>query len=158
MLGTDPTDQSHNTPWPSACNEPVKLFSHVQLFATPWTVAYQAPPSMEFFRQEYWSGLPFPSPGIFLTQGYNPGLPHYRQTLYRLSPQGSAKYLIIVPSYLKNTLIYQLLMPSHVQLFTIPWTVACQAPLSMKFSRQEYWSGLAISFSLQYPHLTNEET
>ena len=136
----------------------VKLLSHVQLFVTPWTVAYQAPPSMEFFRQEYWSGLPFPSPGIFLTQGYNPGLPHYRQTLYRLSPQGRAKYLIIVPSYLKNTLIYQLLMPSHVQLFTIPWTVACQAPLSMKFSRQEYWSGLAISFSLQYPHLTNEET
>ena len=33
------------------------------LFATPWTVAYQAPPSMGFSRQEYWSGLPFPSPG-----------------------------------------------------------------------------------------------
>ena len=33
------------------------------LFATPWTVAYQAPFSMEFARQEYWSGLPFPSPG-----------------------------------------------------------------------------------------------
>ena len=40
----------------------VKSLSHVQLFATPWTVAYQAPPSMGFFRQEYWSGLPFPSP------------------------------------------------------------------------------------------------
>ena len=35
----------------------------VWLFATPWTVAYQAPPSVEFSRQEYWSGLPFPSPG-----------------------------------------------------------------------------------------------
>ena len=34
-----------------------KLLSHVQLFATPWTVAYQAPPSMGFSRQEYWSGL-----------------------------------------------------------------------------------------------------
>ena len=41
----------------------VKLLSHVRLFATPWTVAYQAPPSMEFSRQEYWSRLPFPSPG-----------------------------------------------------------------------------------------------
>ena len=41
----------------------VKLLSHVQLFATPWTVAYQAPLSMGFSRQEYWSGLPFPSPG-----------------------------------------------------------------------------------------------
>ena len=39
--------------------EGVKSFSHVRLFATPWTVAYQAPPSMGFSRQEYWSGLPF---------------------------------------------------------------------------------------------------
>ena len=41
----------------------VKLLSHVRLFGTPWTVAYQAPQSMEFSRQEYCSGLPFPSPG-----------------------------------------------------------------------------------------------
>ena len=41
----------------------VKSLSLIQLFATPWTVAHQAPPSMEFSRQEYWSGLPFPSPG-----------------------------------------------------------------------------------------------
>ena len=40
----------------------VKSLSRVRLFATPWTVAYQAPPSMGFSRQEYWSGLPFPSP------------------------------------------------------------------------------------------------
>ena len=38
--------------------------SHVHLFATPWTVAYQSPPSMGFSRQEYWSGLPFPSPDL----------------------------------------------------------------------------------------------
>ena len=38
-------------------------FSHVQLFVSPWTVARQAPLSMGFSRQEYWSGLPFPSPG-----------------------------------------------------------------------------------------------
>ena len=41
----------------------LSCFSHVQLFATPWTVAHQAPLSMVFPRQEYWSGLPFPSPG-----------------------------------------------------------------------------------------------
>ena len=41
----------------------VKSLSHVRLFVTPWTVAYQAPPSMGFSRQEYWSGLPFASPG-----------------------------------------------------------------------------------------------
>ena len=50
---------------------------------------HQASPSMGFSRQEYWSGLPFPSPGNFPTQGSNPGLPHCRQTLYRLSQQGS---------------------------------------------------------------------
>ena len=52
-------------------------------------IAYQAPPSMGFSRQGYWSGLPFPSPGIFLTQGSNPGLLHCRQTLYHLSHLGS---------------------------------------------------------------------
>ena len=39
------------------------MLSHVRLFATPWTVAHQAPLSMKFSRQEYWSGYPFPSPG-----------------------------------------------------------------------------------------------
>ena len=46
-----------------------KLLSRVRLFATPWTVAHQAPLSMEFSRQEYWSGLPFPSPGDFPNPG-----------------------------------------------------------------------------------------
>ena len=73
-------------------SERVKSPSCVQLFATPWTVAYQAPPSMEFSRQEYWNGLPLLSPGIFPTQGSNPGLPHCRQTLYYLSHQGSPVY------------------------------------------------------------------
>ena len=40
----------------------VKLLSHVRLFVTPWTVAHQAPRTMGFSQQEYWSGLPFPSP------------------------------------------------------------------------------------------------
>ena len=44
------------------CEEWVTSLSRVRLFATPWTVAYHAPPSMGFSRQEYWSGLPFPSP------------------------------------------------------------------------------------------------
>ena len=49
--------------------------SHVPLFVTPWTVAYQAPPSMGFPRQEYWSGLPFPSPGDLPDPGMEPGSP-----------------------------------------------------------------------------------
>ena len=42
----------------------VKLLSRVQLFATPWTITDQAPLSLDFSRQEYWSGLPFPSPKL----------------------------------------------------------------------------------------------
>ena len=45
----------------------VKLLSHVWLLATPWTAAHQAPPSMGFSRQEYWSGVPLPSPEVVLT-------------------------------------------------------------------------------------------
>ena len=56
---------------------------------TPWTVVHQAPLSMEFSRQKYWSGLPFPSPGDLPTQGLNPSLLHCRQILYHLSHQGS---------------------------------------------------------------------
>ena len=63
----------------------MKSLNCVRLFATPWTVAYQAPWSMGFSRQEYWSGLLFPSPGDFLTQGSNLGLLHCRQMLYNLS-------------------------------------------------------------------------
>ena len=53
----------------------VKSLSRVRLFATPWTVAHQAPPSMGFSRQEYWSGLPSPSPGDLPDAGIEPGSP-----------------------------------------------------------------------------------
>ena len=52
-----------------------KSLSRVQLFATPWTVAYQASQSMGFSRQEYWSGLPFPSPGDLPDPGIEPRSP-----------------------------------------------------------------------------------
>ena len=53
----------------------VKLLSRVQLFVTPWTVAYEVPPSMGFSRQEYWSGVPFPSPGDLPDPEIEPGSP-----------------------------------------------------------------------------------
>ena len=53
----------------------VKSLSHVQLFGTPWIVAYQAPQSMEFSRQDYWSGLPFPSPADLPNPGIEPRSP-----------------------------------------------------------------------------------
>ena len=54
-------------------------------FETPWTVAHQAPLSMVFPRQEYWSGLPFPSPGISLTKRSNPCLLHWQADSLALS-------------------------------------------------------------------------
>ena len=56
----------------------VKSLSRVRLFATPWTVADQAPQSMDFSRQEYWSGLPFPSPWDLPDPGIEPSSPSLR--------------------------------------------------------------------------------
>ena len=57
-----------------ACMD-AQLLSHVQLFATPWTIAHQAHLSMEFSRQEYWSGLPFLRPGDRPNPGIRPVSP-----------------------------------------------------------------------------------
>ena len=56
----------------------MKLLSRIQLFATPWTVAHQTPPSMGFSRQEYWSGLPFPSPRDLPDPGKEPRSPAFQ--------------------------------------------------------------------------------
>ena len=66
----------------------VKSLSHVQLFGTPWTVAYQAPPSMGFSRQENWSGLPFPSPGNLPDPGIKPGSPALEADALTSEPPG----------------------------------------------------------------------
>ena len=66
----------------------VKLLSRVRLFATPWTVAYQAPLSMGFSRQEYWSGLPFPSPGDLPDLGIEPGSPAFQADPLTSEPPG----------------------------------------------------------------------
>ena len=67
----------------------VRSLSHVQLFAAPWTVAHQTPPAMEFFRQEYWSGLPFPSPVDLPDQGIKPGSPASRADALPSEPSGN---------------------------------------------------------------------
>ena len=97
----------------------VKSLSRVWLFAIPWTAAYQAPPPMGFSRQEYWSGVPLPSPCDCL-----------------LSPNSFWKKQWMPPLCVHAQLL------SLVWLFVSPWTVACQAPLCMELSRQEHWSGL----------------
>ena len=66
----------------------VKSLSRVQIFMTPWTVAYQAPLSMGFFRQEYWSGLPFPSPGDLPNPGIEPRSPALQADALTSEPLG----------------------------------------------------------------------
>ena len=66
----------------------VKLLSRVRLFATPWTVAYQAPPSVGFSRQECWSGLPFPPPGDLPDPGIEPGSPTLQVDALLSEPPG----------------------------------------------------------------------
>ena len=66
----------------------VKLLSRVRFFVTAWTVAYQAPPSMEFSRQEYWSGLSFPSPGDLPNPGIEPGSPALQADTLPSEPPG----------------------------------------------------------------------
>ena len=84
---------------------------------------------MEFSRQEYWSGLPFLS-----QEGLpDPGIEPWSPTLQADS----------LPSEPPEALIHGVCaVLSRVQLFATPWTVALQPPLSIEFSRQEYWSGL----------------
>ena len=106
------------------------VFSHIWLFATPWTVAHQVPLFMEFSRQEYWNGLLFPPLGDLPDSGIR--TPVYfiscigRQILYHCSTW---------EAHNKNNMC-------HVWLFAAPWTVVHRAPLSMEFSRQKYWSEL----------------
>ena len=71
----------------------VKSFSHVWLFATPWTVAYQAPPSMGSSRKECWSGLPFPSPGDLPKPGIEPRSPGLQADALLSEPPGKLPLL-----------------------------------------------------------------
>ena len=69
----------------------MKLLSRVRLFATPWTVAYQASPSMGFSRQEYWSGVPLPSPGDLPDPGIEPWSPALEADALTSEPPGKPK-------------------------------------------------------------------
>ena len=82
--------------------------------------------------------------GIFQAQGSNPSLLHCGQILYHLSHQGSPQSVYAVLCGAQSL--------SCARLFGTPWTVACQAPLSMGFFRQEYWSGLPCPLPGDHPN------
>ena len=80
----------HVYPNSTALKVKVKSLSRVQLFVTPWIVAYQAPPSMGFSKQEYWSGFPFPSPGDLPKPGIEPGCPVLQADALPSEPPGKS--------------------------------------------------------------------
>ena len=130
-------------------------FSRVQLCATPQTAAHQAPPSLGFPRQECWRGLPFPSP--MRESEVAQSCPTLSAPM-DCSLRGSSIHGIFQARVLEWVAIsfsnawkwkVKVKLLSHVWLLATPWTAAYQAPSSMGFSRQEYWSGLPLP-SLKY--------
>ena len=78
------------------------MLSRVQLFVTPWTAACQAPTSMGFYRQGYWSGLLFPSPGDLSDPGIEPRSPALQGRLSTSEPPGKSLHQNIILSYLSK--------------------------------------------------------
>ena len=81
----------------------MKSLSRVRLFATPWTVAYQGLPSVGFFRQEYWIGLLFPSPGDLPNPGIEPRSPALQADALPSEPPGKTQNVHTPPQISKET-------------------------------------------------------
>ena len=102
-----------------AIEKKVKSLSHVGLFATPWTVACQAPPSRASSRQVYWSGLPFPSPGDLPNPGIKPRDPALQTASSPSEPKGKPLYVPYVYPYLHQLYNLLALLPlSSVSFFS----------------------------------------
>ena len=93
-------------------------FSHVRLLVTPWTVAHQAPLSMGFSRQEYWSGLPFPSPGDLSKPGIKPGSPALSGGFFASSVPGKPSNSAVLRILLEKAMVPH----SSSLAWRIPWT------------------------------------
>ena len=114
---------SHQESPSTALKVKVKSLSCVRLFATPWTKVHQAPPSMGFSRQEYWSGLPFPSPGNIPDPGLEPRFPSLQADTLTSEPPGNlATNLLIVEGqwHSMSTMVWQ----GPIEVFTtLPFTL-----------------------------------
>ena len=101
----------------------VCVCAHAQSHQTqaPWTVAHQAPPSIEFSRQECWSELPFPPPGDLPNSGLEPRSSELQTDSSLSEPQGKSMFCHMLP--LSSLFVHAQLL-SHIQLFVTPWTVA----------------------------------
>ena len=93
MLSIYKTYSTYVISWPKVkVKVKMKSLSRVQVFVILFTVAYQAPQSMQFSRQEYWSGLPFPSPGDLPNPGIEPGYPALQADALPSEHQGSPSW------------------------------------------------------------------
>ena len=110
--------------------------------ATPWTVAHQAPQSMEFSRQKDWSGLPFPSPGELPNPGIEPGYPYCRQTFTVWGDKDASclKY-IPFPEWIRYFLIFAYL--NNGKHFMSTFWVSKQLLLL-----NNYWPKIYIKISI----------
>ena len=93
------------------------MLSHVQLFVTPWAVAHQAPLSVEFSRQEYWSGLPFPAPGDLPAPGVEPmslSSPALAGEFFTTAPPGKPERTLLGENWRMVALLGELSKKSYV--------------------------------------------
>ena len=97
----------------------LKSLSRVRLFVIPWTVAYQAPQPMEFSRQEYWSGLPFPSPGDLPNPGIKPGSLALQADALPSEPPGKPICMYIHKHYIFFIQLYVHRYLSYFYVFAI---------------------------------------
>ena len=136
----------------------VNSLSRVQLLATPWTAAYQAPPPRGFSMQEDWSGVPLPSPqiqsnpyqitnSIFTELEWKFSQFVWRHKRLQMAKDNLEKEKEILPKsvpWLQTIVLYLFSHYVLSDLFETLWTVASQDPVSMGFPRQEYWSELSF--------------
>ena len=128
--------------------------------ATPWAVAHQAPLSMGFCRQEYWSGLPFPSPEDLLNPGNEHSFLHCRHILYHLGHQGKLKkghnlqnlgFWLLLPSIFPAFVlfIYYFCLLLHFFLVWKPLLEECQFE-SIIFTFQCHICSISISWIIHF--------
>ena len=158
----------------------VKSLSHVRLFATPWTVTYQATLTLGFFRQECWSGLPFPSPGDLPDPGIEPASPALTGGFFIIEPPRETPALLLggcnfkasaftmlvhfwnrgsaPPCFLPRLPVFILIVPSPaLRVFLVPGGSSSNIRIGLEISGTQsvsFVSLLCSSFQCSYALLT----
>ena len=128
----------------------VKSLSHVWLFATPWAVAHQATPSTGFSRQEYWSGLPFPSPGDLPDPGIELKSPALQADALPSEPPEQPMISWLRRVNLLERWIYQL-SKGEIKLRVLFYFLSIYATMFMYYSWPAFLFFLTMSFFFFWP-------